>query len=545
MSTAQLLPFVKPRWADSNGVPLASGQLFSYIAGTTTPQATYTDETAATPNANPVILDSTGSASVWLRTDLSYKLVLEDVNNNVLWTQDNINIVNPGSIDKTKIAANIAGVALAQNGGTLAIDVQVDGVTIGVNGSNQLQVGAITTSELAPASLTETLLIPTFDETSAGGAVRVYPQYEWSVPQLLNTSPATGSSAGIVKWDSSGQYLAYGSSNSPYLQIFQRNGNSFANNPNIGNPPNTGVGFLDWSPNGDFLACIKADSTNGLVIFQRYGMYLAAITAPSTTPGNVGGSMVGFFDIKFSPNGDFLALTCSTHVSVTGPHLLLYVRQGTSFTEITDAGGGSQSGITNSLYTGKIAWSPDSYILTAIVQSTGLPAMWTRSGWAFSSLTPPTMTSYANDITGMAFSPDGNLFAAAVAISPYVVLFQRSGTLGTTFTLLSNPATLPPGAASSVSWSANSEYLFVGDSSGTSPYMTIYKVTNPSTTPVFTAQAAPSSTVGGAVTNGDWTKTKQFLAVGTSGVSPYVQIYQTSSTISANTMPWFRTVPNV
>ena len=107
MSTAQLLPFVKPRWADSNGVPLASGQLFSYIAGTTTPQATYTDETAATPNANPVILDSTGSASVWLRTDLSYKLVLEDVNNNVLWTQDNINIVNPGSIDKNELVCQV------------------------------------------------------------------------------------------------------------------------------------------------------------------------------------------------------------------------------------------------------------------------------------------------------------------------------------------------------------------------------------------------------------------------------------------------------
>lgn len=63
-----VVPFRSSRvtFADANGVPLAGGCIFSYQGGTTTPQATYTDYTGGTPNTNPVILDSSGSAVMWL-----------------------------------------------------------------------------------------------------------------------------------------------------------------------------------------------------------------------------------------------------------------------------------------------------------------------------------------------------------------------------------------------------------------------------------------------------------------------------------------------
>jgi hypothetical protein len=60
------------------GAFLVGGQLFTYVAGTVTPQATYTDSTLGTPNANPVILDAYGSASVWLDPAKTYKFVLKD-----------------------------------------------------------------------------------------------------------------------------------------------------------------------------------------------------------------------------------------------------------------------------------------------------------------------------------------------------------------------------------------------------------------------------------------------------------------------------------
>lgn len=96
MSNAFLCPVLKERFFDANGVPLSGGQLFSYTAGTSTPQATYTDQSAATPNSNPVILDSAGYANVWLASG-SYKFVLQDSLGNVLFTVDNVSASSNGS----------------------------------------------------------------------------------------------------------------------------------------------------------------------------------------------------------------------------------------------------------------------------------------------------------------------------------------------------------------------------------------------------------------------------------------------------------------
>lgn len=85
-----LSPLVKQRFFDANGVPLAGGQLFTYAAGTTTPQTTYSNQ-GGTTNTNPVVLDANGYADVWIDPTKSYKFVLEDALNNVLWTVDNVN----------------------------------------------------------------------------------------------------------------------------------------------------------------------------------------------------------------------------------------------------------------------------------------------------------------------------------------------------------------------------------------------------------------------------------------------------------------------
>lgn len=90
MTTTVLTPLLKQAFLNNNGQPLASGQLFSYQAGTTTPLATYTDSTGGTPNANPVILNSRGEASVWIPPNVAYKFVLEDSSSNVIWTVDQV-----------------------------------------------------------------------------------------------------------------------------------------------------------------------------------------------------------------------------------------------------------------------------------------------------------------------------------------------------------------------------------------------------------------------------------------------------------------------
>jgi len=73
---------------DALGIPLTGAKLYTYITGTTTPKTTWTDYTKATPNTNPIILDSNGEADVWL--DGVYRLKLLDADDVVLWTKDNM-----------------------------------------------------------------------------------------------------------------------------------------------------------------------------------------------------------------------------------------------------------------------------------------------------------------------------------------------------------------------------------------------------------------------------------------------------------------------
>lgn len=99
----------KLQFLSAAGVPLVGGKLYSYAAGTSTPLATYTDNTGNVANANPVILDSRGEASVWLAAS-QYKLVLTDANDVQVWSVDGLNAPDTATL-----------AALAANGGSALI----------------------------------------------------------------------------------------------------------------------------------------------------------------------------------------------------------------------------------------------------------------------------------------------------------------------------------------------------------------------------------------------------------------------------------------
>ena len=68
-----------PQFEDQNGKPLSGGKIFTYLAGSTSSNATtYTDASGTTPNANPMILDSSGRPpnAFWLDVNMYYKFVL-------------------------------------------------------------------------------------------------------------------------------------------------------------------------------------------------------------------------------------------------------------------------------------------------------------------------------------------------------------------------------------------------------------------------------------------------------------------------------------
>jgi len=91
---------------DNNGVPLVGGLLYTYTAGTTSAEATYTSATGLSAHANPIVLDAGGRVpeEIWLTAQTNYKFVLEDENNILIGSWDNI----PGISSADTLAANLA-----------------------------------------------------------------------------------------------------------------------------------------------------------------------------------------------------------------------------------------------------------------------------------------------------------------------------------------------------------------------------------------------------------------------------------------------------
>jgi hypothetical protein len=93
--TLSLFAGAGAQFLDNSGNVLTGGLVYSYAAGTTTPLATYTSNTGATPHSNPIILDAAGrvpGGEIWMTAESSYKFVLKDANNVLIGTYDNISI---------------------------------------------------------------------------------------------------------------------------------------------------------------------------------------------------------------------------------------------------------------------------------------------------------------------------------------------------------------------------------------------------------------------------------------------------------------------
>jgi len=84
---------------NNNGDPLAGGKIFTYLAGTTTNEATYTTSAGDIAHTNPIILNGAGrvpSGEIWLLFNTPYKFVLTDSNDILIGTFDNIGGISQG-----------------------------------------------------------------------------------------------------------------------------------------------------------------------------------------------------------------------------------------------------------------------------------------------------------------------------------------------------------------------------------------------------------------------------------------------------------------
>ena len=95
VNVTQLIP--------GGNVPASGAKLFGYLAGTSTKQAMYVDNTGTTQWSNPIILDSggnlTGSKEVWIAAGIPMKFVLApsidtDPPLSPYWSVDNLSGIN-------------------------------------------------------------------------------------------------------------------------------------------------------------------------------------------------------------------------------------------------------------------------------------------------------------------------------------------------------------------------------------------------------------------------------------------------------------------
>lgn len=187
---------VAAQFFDNSGNVLTGGKIYTYTAGTTTPQVTYTSATGVTAHSNPIILDASGrvpSGEIWLTDGLSYKFLIKTSTEVLIGTYDNVIGINSNFINfltETEIQTATAGQTVftltttQYQPGTNSLSVFVDGVnqydgvsysyvetdSVTVTFTAGLHVGALvkfTTAQTLSSGVTDASLV-TYDPPFTG-----------------------------------------------------------------------------------------------------------------------------------------------------------------------------------------------------------------------------------------------------------------------------------------------------------------------------------------------------------------------------------------
>lgn len=217
--TASIAPDGRYCKFDSNGDPLVSGFLHTYEPGTTTDKASWTTSDQSTPNANPVELDASGCADVWLEG--SYRLQLRASNDStVLEDTDDIEGVSNLSVfwaesGNPAVAPTAAGVSVSIGNANNVVGSTTDDAGIFMGSSNNIRVDSDdtvitggTNNEAAASTLSSFIgggrsntLDATKDSAIAGGSghnIDTIDSQNSFIGGGLDGTITTGLSAGII-----------------------------------------------------------------------------------------------------------------------------------------------------------------------------------------------------------------------------------------------------------------------------------------------------------------------------------------------------------
>lgn len=153
---------------DANGAPYSGAKLYFYQSGTTTPITVYQDAAKATPHANPVVADTSGTfAEIFVDTD-PFKVVLTTSSGTLLETIDAIPLLAGASIvgaDLTALEAlSSTGIVTRTASSTYALRTITASTAItitngdGVSGNPSIAVDAATATNIKANTADKVLL---------------------------------------------------------------------------------------------------------------------------------------------------------------------------------------------------------------------------------------------------------------------------------------------------------------------------------------------------------------------------------------------------
>jgi hypothetical protein len=96
-----LAPVINEQQVDANGAPLNGGTIEIFLAGSSTPVTTYSDQAGLVPNTNPLVLNTLGLSSqgaVWLTGGASYKYLIKNAAGVTQRTIDNVSGINDSAV---------------------------------------------------------------------------------------------------------------------------------------------------------------------------------------------------------------------------------------------------------------------------------------------------------------------------------------------------------------------------------------------------------------------------------------------------------------
>ena len=266
-----MIPFLT-----NTGLPLNGGQLYSYAAGTTTPQATYTSNTGSVANTNPIVLGTNGIAPnpIWLTDNVSYKFVLQDASGNVLETYDNIN-------GQGTISGNLTV------GGTLTANA----ITCTNNetiGGNLTVTGSITAGSLVGVGKTIKQIV------TYTGNPGSFNSTSWVATSMTATITPSSTSSQILIITSFSALPLGGGYTGGVFTLYRNGSTNLAGGTNalsiVENP--TGTGQIQ-TPAG--FTYLDSPTTTSATTYTVYGASTTlVVTGPGLYSGSVAASTAGF-----------------------------------------------------------------------------------------------------------------------------------------------------------------------------------------------------------------------------------------------------------